>query len=267
MKLGLFVKSSLSTLATIVIVGGIVYAISYPSVTPTGETPGGKFRAELDKLWGAVSIDSGYMSTKTPTLSGNIATKGYVDAQVVNAGWNGLKVYKSDGVTLLGNFFARYPYPNGVGWATMSTEYVDLSGKIVLLGTKDMEEMTDRTKMKVYFQSNDCTGSWMLLSYYDWHSVYYPVSWNGKYICNQCGDVGTADDFAAYTLPNGDFNYTFQVAWGYLNAYNSYWLGTSCISEIWTITWSHWWPYSGHDSLLYPISVIKKCWAWVCKFK
>lgn len=37
---------------------GIVYALTYPTTPPNGEVVGGKFRAELDKIWGAITINN-----------------------------------------------------------------------------------------------------------------------------------------------------------------------------------------------------------------
>lgn len=44
-------KFILSTFTTILIVSGIVYAISYPSIPPTGEIAGGKFTSYFTKMF------------------------------------------------------------------------------------------------------------------------------------------------------------------------------------------------------------------------
>ncbi|MDP2103570.1 MAG: hypothetical protein Q8K26_01455 [Candidatus Gracilibacteria bacterium] len=44
-------KYILSTLATMTIVSGIVYALSYPTSVPTGETPGGKFKTYFTNMF------------------------------------------------------------------------------------------------------------------------------------------------------------------------------------------------------------------------
>lgn len=45
-----FIKTILSTLATIAIVSGITYALTYPSAPPTGETAGGKFMTYFNNM-------------------------------------------------------------------------------------------------------------------------------------------------------------------------------------------------------------------------
>jgi len=63
-----------------------------------------------------------HVTVPTPTATTDAATKAYVDAAVSAAG-GGLKVYQSDGTTLVGNFL-------GIDYTSDNIVYSDTSGNI-----------------------------------------------------------------------------------------------------------------------------------------
>lgn len=71
-----FASALVTAVFFVMAVVGITYAVTYPTSTPSGETPGGKFRTELDKIWGALTIDTSKnvgIGTATPTAKLEVA--------------------------------------------------------------------------------------------------------------------------------------------------------------------------------------------------
>ena len=101
------------------------------------------------------------ISAASPTASGDVATKGYVDAAVSAGGGGGLNIYKNDGTTLLWRFL-NIAYINDTYTVCEATHYTDGSGHVQTLNRADCIEGWG----VVYFPNDNCS----------WNKVGLPVA-------------------------------------------------------------------------------------------
>ncbi len=102
---------------------------------------------------------SGNMIAATPTAPNHLATKAYVDAQVVSAG-GGLTVYQNDGVTVVGKFLSigtrtpRWSFEPADG----VVYYTNGSGSVTTLDYTDQSNARFLAMPNVYFPNTTCAG-------------------------------------------------------------------------------------------------------------
>ncbi|MDD5291050.1 MAG: hypothetical protein PHZ04_02940 [Patescibacteria group bacterium] len=131
---------------------------------------------------------AGNIIADAPTENNHLATKGYVDA---SSGSGGLKVYKSDGTTLLGTFGGFYgtnPPSACSGWGFWTP-----AGALHVMGGTDCNNPP--SNVTLYFTGTGCTGG------------YQANSGNGiMKNCNQyfniTGGDGYCNNFQSYRDPD-----------------------------------------------------------------
>lgn len=107
---------------------------------------------------------TGNVTALAPTAADHLATKAYVDAAVsAGGGGGGLKVYKSDGVTVIGNFLG-YDTQNFDSPVDLCSRlmYSDTSGNIVGMNTSTCAGYypnVTNAGTKYYFPNTTCSGN------------------------------------------------------------------------------------------------------------
>lgn len=106
---------------------------------------------------------TGNVTALAPTAADHLATKAYVDAAVSagGGGGGGLKVYRSDGVTTIGNFLGYEALD--VNYPVVLCKrmiYSDTSGNIQPVGNACAQDGQDVTGSSVYyFPNTNCSGN------------------------------------------------------------------------------------------------------------
>lgn len=127
------------------------------------------------------------VSAADPISSTHLTTKAYVDAQVV-AAWGGYKVYKADGVTVVGNFLGINPnvayncgaiYYSSTAWALTSVpDYECQTARDLYFSSANCLNISAYT----YWQQTGYTSPIQAMKYNSGWVTYRYSGWN--YACN-----------------------------------------------------------------------------------